>query len=80
MSATTDIRSWLEGIRAGLGSHAAIFIDYGASDVKDLGDLDDEDVFKLRSQLEAARDRPAPLQVKQIIKHLRIQMATKQAA
>ena len=45
MAAADDsVARWLDGIRDGLSAHADVFIQYGASTVDDLRDLDDDDI------------------------------------
>lgn len=68
---SSDIATWLEATRAGLGIHAPVLVAYGASTVADLADLDEADFEKLSTLLAASPAPPAPLQLKQIMKALR---------
>jgi hypothetical protein len=78
MSGTSSaIQSWLDGIRDGLGAHARIFEDFGAEEIADLADLEEEDVANLTSQLNAAEAAPKPLQIRQIVNALHVEMAKK---
>ena len=61
-----DVSAWLDGVRAGLGKLADVFVEYGASTVADLRELDEDDIDQLAEQLRSLPGGPAPLQVKQI--------------
>ena len=71
MADGSAVATWLDGIRDGLGTHTDVFVQYGASAIADLRDLDDDDVNQLTTQLAAVEDTLAPLQLKQIAKALR---------
>ena len=69
------IVAWLNKVRDGLGTHAHVFEEYGATTVADLGSLDDDDINAIGAALEAEDERPLPLQIKQIVRALRNEIA-----
>jgi hypothetical protein len=46
-AADGDVSAWLDGVRAGLGKHADVFVEYGASTLADLRELDVDDINQL---------------------------------
>ena len=77
LAESAAIAAWLEKVRAGLGTHAHVFMEYGATTVADLGDVGEEDIDALVDALESRDPRPRPLQIKQIARALRGEVAMK---
>ncbi len=59
-----SIAEWLDAVQEGLGAHAAIFEEYGATIIGHLGTLVDDDIEMLTKQLRQVERPPPPLQVK----------------
>jgi hypothetical protein len=58
------VRSWLEAVRPGLGLHASVIFDYGATSHYDMASLDSRDIKALEARFTEAG--VAPLQVRRI--------------
>ena len=68
---SSAIADWLESVRAGLGSYASAFLDYGATTTADLCELDEDDIDAIKTVLSKAEGGPLPpLRIKQIVKSL----------
>ena len=80
LAESAAIAARLEKVRAGLGTHAHVFMEYGATTVADLGDVGEEDIDALVDALESRDPRPRPLQIKQIARALRGEVAMKAAS
>ena len=67
------IVEWLNSVRDGLGMHACVFVAYGIKNMREIKDMDAEDIADIKIRLEGDNysPKPAPFDVKQLVKALK---------